>query len=109
MDAQKWFTLEEITDKHIGKKGTAAREEFDASVEAALIGASIKSARKACRLTQAELGERIGVQASQISKIESGRNLTLNTIIRVLKALNLSGRFEIENLGIAPVMLGAAN
>ena len=67
--AMKFYTLEEMTDKHIGKRGTPERESFEAEVEAALIGASIKEARKSMNLTQKELGERVGVQTAQISKI----------------------------------------
>lgn len=48
----KFYTLEEMTDKHIGKRGTPERESFEAEVEAALIGASIKEARKSMNLTQ---------------------------------------------------------
>ena len=105
MENMKFYTLDEITDKHIGKRGTCARETFEAEVEAALIGASIKEARKAQKLTQKELGERAGVQSAQISKIESGRNLTIVTIVKVLKALGLTADFSIE--GLAPVTLGA--
>lgn len=89
----KWYTLEEITDEFIGTKGSPERDSFDADVEAALIGDSIKRARKALNLTQAQLGERVGVQTAQISRIESGRNLTISTIVRVLKALGLSANF----------------
>jgi len=103
MENKKWYTLEEITDKYIGVKGTPERESFDADIEAALIGASIKNARKANNLTQAQLGERVGVQAAQISKIESGRNLTIATIVKVLKALGLSAEFSI--IGQTPVKL----
>lgn len=103
---KKWFSLEEITDEIIGVKGTPKREVFDADVEAALIGASIKNARKALNLTQAQLGERVGVQTAQISKIESGRNLTISTIVRVLKALGLSANFSINYEGFSPVTLG---
>lgn len=105
MEDKEWYTLEELTDEIIGVKGTPERESFDADVEAALIGASIKNARKANNLTQAQLGERVGVQAAQISKIESGRNLTISTIVRVLKALGLSAEFSIS--GLKPVVLGA--
>lgn len=79
----KFYTNDEMLDKYIGVKGTPERESFDADVEAALIGASIKNARKANNLTQAQLGERVGVQPAQISKIESGRNLTISTIVKV--------------------------
>ena len=100
------YTLEEITDENIGKKGVTERERFDADVEAALIGASIKNARKAMNLTQAQLGERVGVQTAQISMIESGRNLTISTIVRVLNALGLSANFLINCEGLSPVTLG---
>lgn len=100
----KFYTLEEITDKHIGKIGTPARDAFEAEVEAALIGSKIKEARKLQNITQRELGERVGVQTSQISKIENGRNLTISTIVRILNALGLTASFTIGNL--TPITLG---
>jgi DNA-binding XRE family transcriptional regulator len=104
----KFYTHDEILDRHVGTKGSHDRESFDAEVEAALIGASIKSARKAQNLTQTQLGERVGVQAAQISKIESGRNLTIATIVKVLNALGISASFAINEPGFAPVTLGNA-
>jgi ribosome-binding protein aMBF1 (putative translation factor) len=102
---EQYHSLEEITNKYIGAKGSAERENFDADVEAALIGAAIKDARKAKNMTQKELGERVGVQTAQISKIESGRNLTISTIVKVLKGLGLTADFSIS--GIKPITLGA--
>ena len=101
----KFYTLDEITDKHIGKIGTPTRDTFEAEVEAALLGARIREARKLQNITQKELGERIGVQTAQISKIENGRNLTISTIVRVLKALGLSASFVIGDL--SPIILGS--
>lgn len=100
----KFYTLDEMTDKHIGKRGTPQREAFEAEVEAALIGASIKEARKLQNLIRRELGEKVGVQTAQISKVESGRNLTISTIVRVLNALELIADFSIS--GLAPITLG---
>lgn len=91
----KFYTHDEMLDKHIGKKGTIARESFDAEVESALIGNSIRQARLAKHLTQSQLGDLMGVNAPQISKIESGRNLTISTIVRVLRALGLRADFSI--------------
>lgn len=71
------------------------------------IGELLKIAREHIGLTQAQLGERVGVQAAQISKIESGRNLTIATIVKVLKALGLSAEFLIQGLNLKPVTLGA--
>jgi transcriptional regulator with XRE-family HTH domain len=43
------------------------------------------------------LGEQVGVKKSQISKIEKGdKNLTIGTIIRLLKALRAKITFRIE-------------
>jgi len=103
----KFYTNDEMLDKYIGAEGSPERESFNADVEAALIGASIKNVRKAKNLTQAQLGERVGVQAAQISKIENGRNVTITTIIRVLKALGLSAEFSIKGFDLDPVILGA--
>jgi DNA-binding XRE family transcriptional regulator len=102
---EQYHSLEEITDKYIGVKGSAERAAFEAEVEAALIGAAIKDARKSRKLTQKELGERVGVQTAQISKIESGRNLTISTIVKVLKGLGITANFSIS--GVAPITLGA--
>ena len=96
METITWYTLEEITDKYIGKKGSLKRTTFDANLEAALIGATIKEAREAQHLTQKELGERIGMLSTQISKIENGQNPTLAAIIRALHALNLTANFSIQ-------------
>lgn len=91
----KFYTLEEVTDELIGKTGTAERNEFDRKVDEAIhayrIGEAIKAERMKQHLTQEELGERVGVQKSQISKLESGRcTITLPTMSRVFKALGIS-------------------
>lgn len=107
MEDKEFYTLEEVKDELIGKCGTAARDEYEAEIEAHLIGLHIREARKSQNLTQKELGERLGVQTAQISKIENGRNITITTIIRVLNALGLSADFSIQ--GLRPVRLGAGS
>lgn len=99
MDNIKFYTLEEIEDKHIGKKGTPKRDKYDADLHSFLIGEAIKQARKSKNLTQEELGNLIGVQRSQISRIENGKNLTFSTIARVFQAMGISAKLEIGNLG----------
>ena len=87
----KFYTLDEVTDELIGKKGTKRRDEFDNEVEEAVhsyrIGEAIKKARVQNNLTQEELGERAGVQKRQISKMENGHNVSLSQISRIFKAL----------------------
>lgn len=104
MENNKYYTFEEVKDELIGKCGTKERDEYEAEIEAHLIGQHIREARKSQNLTQKQLGERIGVQTAQISKIENGRNITITTIVRVLNALGLSADFSIQ--GLAPIKLG---
>ncbi len=54
------------------------------------IGALIRDERIRRGLTQEELGRKVGVGKAQISKIESGKGLTIKTVTKVLEALNLS-------------------
>lgn len=99
MDNMKFYTEEEIIDKHIGEKGTPKRDKFDEDLHSFLIGEAIKQARQSKNLTQEELGTLIGVQRAQISKIENGKNLTVSTIAKVFKAMDISAQLEIGNLG----------
>ena len=63
------------------------------------IGNRLAILRKKRNMTQEELAQKIGVQRSQISKIESGRNLTLSTIARVFKAMGMKASLSISGLG----------
>jgi DNA-binding XRE family transcriptional regulator len=95
----KLYSLDEITDKHIGKKGTKKRDEFESELRLDLLGEAIKRARKERHLTQEELGELVGVQKAQISKLEhSLTDARFETIIKVFKALNAKINFNIELL-----------
>ena len=88
MDA---MTQEQMLDKYIGKQGTPEREEYEAEVRQALddyrIGEAIKAERKKQGLTQEQLGERMGVQKAQVSKIENGKSPAYSSILRAFKAL----------------------
>ena len=95
----KTYTLDEITDKHIGKRGTPKREAFDYELRLDLLGEAIKQARKQRHMTQEELGRLVGVQKAQISKIENSlTDARFETIIKVFKALNAKINFNVELL-----------
>ncbi len=53
----KTYTLEELTDKHIGNLGTEKRESFENELRLDLLGEAIKQARLERNLTQEELGK----------------------------------------------------
>ncbi len=100
----KLHSHEEMLDTVIGQKGTAARNDFEArlkaEIEAYQIGEAIKQTRLQQNLTQKQLGERMGVQEAQISKIESGKSITFSTIIRAFKALGANkASLDLGSLG----------
>jgi DNA-binding XRE family transcriptional regulator len=93
----KTYTLEELTDKHIGKKGTKKRDEFENELRLELLGQTIKQVRKERNLTQEQLGELVGVKKAQISKIENSlTDARFDTILKVFKALNAKVNFNVE-------------
>ncbi len=93
----KTYTLEEVQDRLIGKKGTPERDKFEYELQMDLIGEAIKQTRKERNLTQEELGKLIGVQKSQISRIESNAsNVTIDTLLRVFNALQAKVKLQVE-------------
>jgi len=56
------YTLEKLTDNHIGKLGTPDREQFEFELKLDILGDMIKKARKEKQLTQEQLGKLVGVQ-----------------------------------------------
>jgi transcriptional regulator with XRE-family HTH domain len=57
----------------------------------------IKTARQERNLTQEELGKLVGVQKSQISKLENSlTDARVETILKVFKALNAKISFSVE-------------
>ena len=93
----KTYSLEELTDKYIGRKGTKKRDEFENELRLDLLGQAIKQARQERHLTQEELGELVGVKKAQISKIEnSTTDARFTTILKVFDALGAKVNFNVE-------------
>lgn len=99
----KTYTLDELTDKYIGKKGTPKRDKFDADLKAEIqayhIGEAIKKARLAKNLTQEELGEKVGVQKAQISRLERGRSITFSSLMRLFTAMEIPLTLDMGGVG----------
>jgi len=92
----KSYSLAEMKDKYIGKNGTKQREHYEYKLRMDVLGRMIKKARQERNLTQEQLGELIGVQKAQISKLESSANsATIDTILKVFKALNADIHFNV--------------
>ena len=93
------YTLDEAKDKHLGKEGTEKRDKYEYELRMDLLGEMIKQTRKERQLTQSQLGELIGVQKSQISRIENNvKNVTIETILKVFKALKAKVNFNVQLL-----------
>jgi len=91
------YTLSEMEDKYIGKKGTRERDMYEYELRMDILGRMIKSARLERNLTQEELGKLVGVQKSQISKLEnSASSATIDTILKVFKALKADIQFNVK-------------
>ncbi len=94
--AMKSYSLAEMKDKYIGKKGKKDRDQYEYELRMDVLGRMIKTARQERKLTQEQLGELVGVQKAQISKLESSANsATIDTVIKVFKALKADIHFNV--------------
>lgn len=105
MEQFKLIPADEMKDKLWGKPGTPERDAMEAQlqedVHAYMVGDAIRKVRQEQHLTQEELGERIGVQRAQISRLEKGKSvITLPTMSRVFKALGIdTGILDLGSAG----------
>ena len=91
------MTLDELKDRDIGKIGSPERDKYEFDLKMEVLGDMIKSVRKERHLTQEQLGELVGVQKSQISKLERNtKNVTIETILKVFNALKANVKFTIQ-------------
>jgi len=99
----KLYSFEDLLEEDYGRVGTPKRDEFERSVDEAVqayrVGEAIKKAREAQQLTQAELGEKMGVQRAQVCRIESGKSITLTSMMRAFRALGVQVTLEMKGIG----------
>ena len=70
-----------LTEKY-GEKGTLSREEFEAKAKAWYFAELLRDERKRQKLTQQQLGERIGKKREYISSLEQGQtDMQLSTFM----------------------------
>jgi DNA-binding XRE family transcriptional regulator len=93
----KKYSLDEIKDEFIGKKSTTEREQYEYDLQMDVLGELIKKTRIERNLTQEQLGDLIGVQKAQISRLENHTgNVTLSTILKVFSALKAKIKMQVE-------------
>jgi DNA-binding XRE family transcriptional regulator len=78
-----------LTEKY-GEKGSPSREEFEAKTKAWYYAELLRDERKRQKLTQQQLGERIGKKREYISALEQGQtDMQLSTFMLIANALGL--------------------
>jgi len=96
-EKMKMMTLDELKDRDIGAIGTPERNQYEFELKMEVLGDMIKSVRKERHLTQEQLGQLVGVQKSQISKLERNtKNVTIETILKVFNALKANVKFSVQ-------------
>lgn len=90
-----------MLDRVVGEVGSSRRDKLDVELHSYLIGEAIRQARKDKKLTQAQLGELMGVQRAQVSRIERGHNLTVNTVIKAFKAMGVKASFSFGDVSLS--------
>lgn len=77
--------------------GTQSRDVYEYELKMDLLGKMVRITRKERNLTQEQLGDLIGVNKSQISKIENNANSArIDTILKVFKALKAEINFNVK-------------
>jgi HTH-type transcriptional regulator/antitoxin HipB len=94
---RRGISLDELKDKHLGKTGTQRRDQYEYELSVEILSEQIKQLRKERKMTQVALGLLIGVQRSQISKLENNtKNVTIGTLLKVFNALSATIHFSVE-------------
>lgn len=99
----KLYSLAEMEDEIVGSVGTEERDRYEhrlsEEMDAWRVGEAIRQARKSRNMTQEQLGERLGVKKAQISRLESGKSITLSTLTRLMRALEIPTAIDFEGVG----------
>ena len=92
----KTVKSDELKERHLGKGGTPKPVQYEQELRVEILAEQIRELRKERNLTQEELGQLIGVQRAQISKIENAMtNVTIGTVLKVFTALKAQINFSI--------------
>lgn len=87
----KLETTNEYLDEKYGKEGTPEREAFNEKASAWYYGKILRDRRKALKLTQRQLAERIGKEQSYIARVEKGvTDIQVSSFFTIAKALGIN-------------------
>ena len=88
MNELQLTSIEDFIAEDFGQEGTAQRMEFEAGVDAFILGEKLKEERKKAGLTQQQLAERIGTKKNYISRVENGHaDIQMSTLFKIFHGL----------------------
>ena len=91
-----WNDELDISSETVFEDGIDVSNQYD-DIEAAVIGYKIKQRRVELKLSQEELAEKIGIDQSDLSKIEKGNaNPSIKMLARIANGLNAKALFELK-------------
>lgn len=88
--------IEDFITEDFGAEGTPTRMEFDANVDAFILGERLKEERQKAGLTQEQLADKIGTKKSYISRVENGHAvIQFSTLLKIFQGLGRRVSFTI--------------
>ncbi len=99
MEDKEYYTHEEMLDVVLGEIGTPERDEYESKMKSFQMGEAIRQARLSRHLTQEELGEKLGIKRARVSRIEKGENLTVSTVSRAFRAMDIPAVVYVPGVG----------
>ena len=95
MKEQNLTPIEDFITEDFGA-GTPTRMEFDAAVDAFVLGERLKEERQKVGLTQEQLADKIGTKKSYISRVENGHaDIQFSTLLKIFQGLGRRVSFTI--------------
>jgi ribosome-binding protein aMBF1 (putative translation factor) len=80
--------IEDLITEDFGAEGTPSRMEFDAELDAFILGERLKEERRKAGLTQEQLADKIGTKKSYISRVENGHaDIQVSTLFKIFQGL----------------------
>lgn len=88
--------IEEYIAEDFGHKDSPSRVEFEAGVDAFILGEKLRNERQKAGLTQEQLAERIGTKKTYISRVENGHaDIQVSTLFKIFQGLGRRVSFTI--------------
>ena len=92
----KTVTLDQLKEKHYGKKGSAKRDKLEKGYQEFKLGALIYEARLEKGLTQEELEEKCGTNKAYISRVENDiKDVRISTLQKIIE-VGLGGQLNLS-------------